>query len=102
MNHSSGAAWELNFRQILCSSIGLASHVVHDFCRETPHTADFSLVSCDQKRISNMLDLKTQSLAIKIVSLKLPQTADFLQRTKIACHYDKNLLCALGFSPLFI
>ena len=37
-----------------------------------------SLVSCDQKQISNLLDRKTQSLAIKIVSLKLPHTADFL------------------------
>ena len=43
VKHSSRAAWELYFRPILCSSIGLASHVVHDFCRETPHTADFCL-----------------------------------------------------------
>ena len=25
----------------LCFSIGLVSHVFHDFCRDTPHTADF-------------------------------------------------------------
>ena len=43
VRHSSGAAWELYFRPILCSSIGVASHVVHNFCRETPHTADFCL-----------------------------------------------------------
>ena len=44
----------------------------------TAHNRFLSLVSCDQKQISNMFDLKTQSLAIKIVSLKLPHTADFL------------------------
>ena len=43
VKQSSRAALELYFRPILCSSIGLASHVVHDFCRETPHTADFCL-----------------------------------------------------------
>ena len=32
VKHSSRAAWELYF---------LASHVVHDFCHETTHTADF-------------------------------------------------------------
>ena len=46
--------------------------------RNTAHSRFLSLVSCDQKQISNMLDLKTQSLAIKIVSFKLPHTADFL------------------------
>ena len=61
MKHSSGVAWELYVRPILCSSIGLASLVVNDFGRETPHTAEFSL----------------KSLAIKIVSLKLPHTEDF-------------------------
>ena len=25
----------------LCMSIGLVSHVFHNFCRDTPHTADF-------------------------------------------------------------
>ena len=51
----------------LCISIGLLSHVFHDFCRDTPHTADFcfgllrlktnikhawtqKLVSCDKNR----------------------------------------------------
>ena len=61
--------------------------------RNTAHSRFLSLVSCDQKQISNMLDLKTQSLAIKIVSLKLPHTADFLDlrqkspvaTTKICC-----------------
>ena len=46
--------------------------------RNTAHSRLLSLVSCDQKQISSMLDLKTQSLAIKIVSHKLPHTADFL------------------------
>ena len=48
-----------------------------------------------------MLNLKTQSLAIKIVSLKLPHTADlFRLTTKIACRNNKNLLCALGLRDL--
>ena len=55
-----------------------------------------SLVSCDQKQISNMLDLKTQSLAIKIVSLKLPHTADFLDFRQKSHVATINLLCALG------
>ena len=55
-----------------------------------------SLVSCDQKQISNKIDIKTQSFAIKIVNLTLPHTADFLTKDKIACHNDNNLLCALG------
>ena len=46
--------------------------------RITTHNRLLSLVSCDQKQISSMLDLKTQSHAIKIVSLKLPHTAEFL------------------------
>ena len=46
--------------------------------RYTAHSRFLTLASCDQKQISNMLDLKTQSLAIKIVSRKLPHTADFL------------------------
>ena len=46
--------------------------------RNTAHSRFLSLVSCDQKQISNMLDLKAQYLAIKIVSPKLPHTADFL------------------------
>ena len=46
--------------------------------RNTANSRFLSLVSCDRKQISNMLDLKTQSLAIKVVSLKLPHTADFL------------------------
>ena len=46
--------------------------------RNTAHSRFLPLVSCDQKQISNMLDLKTQSLAIKIVGLKLPYIADFL------------------------
>ena len=46
--------------------------------RNTAHSRFLSLVSCDQKQMSNMLDLKTRSLAIKIVSLKLRHTADFL------------------------
>ena len=46
--------------------------------RNTAHSKFLSLVSCDQKQISNMLGLRTQSPAIKIVSLKLPHIADFL------------------------
>ena len=58
-----------------------------------------SLVSCDQKQISKMLDLKTKSLAIKIVSLKLPHTEDiFRLKIKIACRNDENLPCKLGLS----
>ena len=43
VKHCSRAAWELYFRPILCSSIGFASHVVHDFSRESPHTTDLCL-----------------------------------------------------------
>ena len=46
--------------------------------RNTAHSRFLSLVSCDQKQISNILDLKTQSPVIKIVSLTLPHRADFL------------------------
>ena len=78
MKHSSGAAWRLYFRPILCSCIGLVSHVVHDFVAKHRTQQILSLVSYDQKQIPNMLDLKTQSLAIKIVNLKLPHRAEFL------------------------
>ena len=55
------------------------SHATRSFSQNTIHSRFLSLVSCDQKQISNKSDLKTQSLTIKIVSLKLPFTADFLE-----------------------
>ena len=55
-----------------------SSRVPRLLSRHTAHSRFLFFVSCDQKQIPNMLDLKTQSLAIKIVSFKLLHTADFL------------------------
>ena len=69
MKYCSSAAWESYFRPIFCSSIGIASHMLHDFCLDTPHTANFCFWSLAIKQISNMLDFKTQALAIKLPTL---------------------------------
>ena len=51
--------------------------------RNIAHSRLLSLVSCDQKQISDILDLKAQSFAIKIANPKLKYTADsrFPQRS---------------------
>ena len=54
------------------------SHLPRFLSRNTAHSRFLFLVSCDQKQISDMFDLKAQSLAIKIVSFKSLHTADFL------------------------
>ena len=71
--------------------------------RNTAHSRFSSLVSCDQKQISNMLDLKTQSLAIKIISPELPHTADFLDlRQKSHVATIKICCVRLALSCYFI
>ena len=72
----------------------------HDFCHQTPYIADvyFQYLAI-KKQLSNTIDLNTQSLAIKIVSFRLPDTENFFRlKTKSAYHDDKNLLFALGLS----
>ena len=58
---------------ILCSSFGLVSPLLHDFCHETQHTADFYFWSLVIKN-------KHQAWMISKVS-----------------YNDRNLLCAVGF-----
>ena len=69
--------------------------------RNTAHSGFLSLVSCDQKQISNMLDLKTQVSCDKIVSLKLPHTEDFLnlgQKSHVATIKICRVRLALDFT----
>ena len=46
--------------------------------------------------MSKMLDLETQSLAIKSLVLSYRTQQNFRVKTEMACRNDKNLLCALG------